>query len=101
MYLANYEIKIKKGNSWDEIKRDGNTYCNLADCVTWLNNKYNHAFSDIFEGEDSEVENPNEKDIFFFWAISNAENSYAGNCKLNNFNFLEKILQINLEEFRK
>ena len=101
MYLTSFELKIKKGNHWNEIERGGNTYCNLGDCITYLSNKHCHAFSEIFESENSEVENPNEKDIFFFWAISNAENSYAGNCKLDNRNFLEKVLKIDLKEFQK
>jgi len=101
MFLANYEVKIKKGNSWNEIKRDGKTYCNLGDCMTWLSNKYNLSFSEIFEGENSEIDNPNEKDIYFFWAISDSSNSYAGVSELNNKNFLEKILKVNLQEFKK
>jgi len=101
MYLANYEVKIKKADNWQEIEKDGKTYFSLGDCITYLSNKHCHAFSEIFESENSEVENPNEKDIFFFWAISNADDSYAGVCQLDNFNFLEKVVKIDLSEFRK
>ena len=101
MYLANFEVKLKKADNWQEVKRDGKTYFSLGDCMTWLSNKYNLSFSEIFEGENSEIENPNDKDIFFFWTISNAENSYAGVCQLDNFNFLEKVVKIDLKEFKK
>jgi len=101
MYLVNYETKVKKGNSWEKVEEGSNTYSSLGDCVSFLSNKYSRSFSNIFQGEESEIENPNEKDIFFFWAISNAENSFAGVFALDNLNFLEKIIKIDLKEFKK
>jgi len=101
MYLASYEIKVKGRNDWDTVEKNSNSYFSLGDCIAFLNSKYTNLFSEIYEGENSEIDNPNEKDIFFFWAISNAENSYAGVTELTSQNFLEKVIKIDLSEFRK
>jgi len=99
-YLVSYDVKV--GNKFlkksDEFK---NVFFSLGDCVSWLNSAYDQTYKELLENDKSFLENLQNKQIFFLWKIQDSNSTYEGIVELDTVNFLQKVIKIDLLEYKK
>ena len=99
-YLVNYDVKIRD-KFLEKQDKQGQVFFSLGDCVSWLNKAYDQVYSDLLENDKSFLENLSNKQIFFHWKIQDATSTYEGTVELDTVNFLQKVLKIDLLEYKK
>jgi len=90
-YIASYKTEVKNENNFETKFQESKNFYHIGNCISWLNEKFNYSYENFY----------NRKDVFFIWAISNCENVYSGILEVSNLNFIEKVLEVNLNKFKK
>jgi len=99
-YLVNYDVKIKN-KFLDKSDKQSNVFFSLGDCVSWLNSAYDQTYKELLENDKSFLENLQNKQIFFLWKIQDSNSTYEGIVELDTVNFLQKVIKIDLLEYKK
>jgi hypothetical protein len=99
--MVNYRVKIKNKNYWETFDQGGYVYPTLGDCLAFLNRVYDRVYGNLFDYNNSIYESVFDKQKIFIWSITDKENTYTGIVEIDNKNFLEKILKIDLTEYKK
>ena len=91
MYVISFQVTVKNQNGMETKSQGSNYFHHIGNGISWLNEKFNESYQNFY----------NCKDVFFTWAISNSENTYAGIFEVSNENFIQRVLDVNLEKFKK
>jgi len=84
---VSYRVKKRNGN---ELYAQGTNFLsNLGDSLSWLNSQFGRNYDEMYS-----------EDAIFEWEIAGTE-IFSGKLLLNNQSFLEQIIKINLEEFKR
>ena len=93
--IVSYRVKIKNRAYWETLDMGGCGFTSIGDAVAYLNQIYNTVYeSSLYK------ETPNKQKIFM-WSIMDKENTYNGVTELDNKNFLEKTINLDLSEYKK
>jgi len=82
-YFVSYQTKIKKNSQeWDIASQGAQYFFHFGNCLSWLNDEFNLAYGNYYN-----------KEGFFAWKIKNEKDFFHGLFKIENTNFLEKVLE--------
>jgi hypothetical protein len=82
-YFVSYQTKIKKSkNEWDILNQGAKYFFHFGNCLSYLNDNFNSTY-EIYHNQEG----------FFAWTIQNEKDFFHGLFKIENTNFLEKVLK--------